>query len=465
MRVQLHTLGCRLNEAETERWAEEFHRRGIRLAADHEPTDLVVVNTCAVTTEAARKSRNLLRRTHRRSPDAKLIVSGCYASLEADQLAAWRDIDLLVTNRDKDRLVEIVLARFPEPPRQLASTHDPAEPLFVRGRQRAFVKVQDGCRHRCTFCIVSRARGAERSRPLTDVIAEVRRLTDAGLQEVVLTGVHLGAYGRDQGIGLTDLVRALLAETALPRLRLGALEPWDLPADLWDLFADPRLMPHLHLPIQSGSDRILRRMARRGTTDAFARLVAAGRAAVPDLNISTDIIAGFPGETDADWDETLAFVAATGFGQLHVFAYSPRPGTLAATYPDQIPAPVRDHRRAQMTALGRTLRLATLRTFIGRRMPVLREGKQLEGTAFGYTPNYLPVRFAVDAMVTPDPNDRLWDLSLVGLDPATETLIGVPGAAHPPRGRDPVSEVGPGQDSSVTQTGQWSDGLSMPRIS
>ncbi len=334
-RVRLQSLGCRLNEAELEAWAEGFRRLGLRVAADGEPADLVVVNTCAVTQEAARKSRQLLRRSQRVDPQARLVVSGCLATLEPDSLRAGPD--LVVANGDKDHLVEIAAATLDLPLMPGPGDDAPSETLFARGRQRAFVKVQDGCRHHCTFCITTLARGEERSRPIAEVVDRVNRLAVSGVQEVLLTGVHLGGYGSDLGSepssDLADLIRGLLAETTVPRIRLGSLEPWDLPDDFWGLFADPRLMPHLHLPMQSGSDRVLRRMGRRCKTAELARLAAEGRAAVPGLNLGTDIILGFPGESESDWAETLAFVEAMGFGQVHAFPYSPRPGTRAASLP------------------------------------------------------------------------------------------------------------------------------------
>ena len=326
-RVLLKSLGCRLNEAELEDWAEGFRSRGFALARDDEPTDLVVINTCAVTQEATRKSRQLLRRAHRRNPRARLVVSGCLASLEAATLARESGVDLLVDNRDKDRLVALAAETLDLPVMPELATSGMDNPLFARGRQRAFVKVQDGCRHACTFCVTTIARGPERSRPLPEIIEVIQRLVVNGVREVLLTGVHLGGYGSETGTDLATLVRAVLAETKVPRLRLGSLEPWDLPEGLWDLFANPRLMPHLHLPMQSGSDAVLRRMARRCKGAEFARLAGLGRAAVPNLNLTTDIIVGFPGETAGEWQETLEFIASVGFSKVHCFAFSPRAGT------------------------------------------------------------------------------------------------------------------------------------------
>ena len=393
-RVLLQSLGCRLNEAELQSWAEGFRRRGFAIAAAGEPADLVVVNTCAVTAEAARKSRKMLRRARRASPRARVVVSGCLSALEGEALARQEGLDLVVANQDKDRLVEIAADSLGLPLLPDSASEPAALPLFARGRQRAFVKVQDGCRHACTFCVTTIARGAERSRPLDDVVSAVARLAAQGIGEVVLAGVHLGGYGRDRGTHLGHLIRALLARTEIPRIRLGSLEPWDLPDGFWGLFADPRLMPHLHLPMQSGADSVLKRMARRCKTATFARLAERGRAAVPGLNLTTDIIIGFPGETDAEWQETLGFVAAMGFGQVHAFGYSPRAGTRAAELPGRVDAETQRRRAHELAALETRLRRALLARQTGKRLEILLEARAPAGLpdgGFGYSPAYLPV--------------------------------------------------------------------------
>ncbi|WP_089726001.1 tRNA (N(6)-L-threonylcarbamoyladenosine(37)-C(2))-methylthiotransferase MtaB [Candidatus Thiosymbion oneisti] len=425
MRVNLQALGCRLNEAELQTWARQFQRQGHPVTADPEAADLLVINTCAVTAEAVRKSRKLLRRAQRVNPWAKLVVSGCFASLDRDALARDQGIDLLVLNQDKDRLVEITARAFDLDSMTRDAVEQATNPLFVRGRQRAFVKVQDGCRHRCTFCIVTRARGEERSRPIAEVVEEINQLGTEGVKEVVLTGVHLGGYGSDGRGDLSALIRAVLADTHVPRVRLGSLEPWDLPAGFWALFEDRRLMPHLHLPLQSGSDAVLRRMARRCRTLDFVRLVGAARSQVADFNLTTDIIVGFPSETQAEWQQTLSFVASLGCGHLHVFPYSPRAGTKAATLPGQVHDRTKQERSRQMHALGRRMKRETLARFVGRRLPILVEGPygdSSQGEWFGYTPNYLPVR--VGAGETEDPTNRILEVRLEAVHEDGAHLIG-----------------------------------------
>lgn len=425
-RVLLQTLGCRLNEAELESWALAFRRAGFRIVAVDEPADLIVVNTCAVTQEAVRKSRQILRRSRRGNPDARLVISGCLATLEPDALLREEGVALVIGNRDKDHLVETAFAALGLPVQPEPGPVDAASLLFERGRQRAFIKVQDGCRYQCTFCITTQARGDERSRPVGEVTAEVRELHRAGIQEIVLTGVHLGGYGSDDGTDLATLIGHLLAETEIPRIRLGSLEPWDLPEGFWALFEDRRLMPHLHLPLQSGSDAVLRRMARRCRTDEFARLVEQGRSAVPDLTVTTDLIAGFPGETADDWRMTLDVAAAMRFAHIHVFSYSPRAGTLAAQLPGHVDAETKKRRCQELQALAARLRRNELLAQVGKRVPVLFEGPAIWSETVGrsgYTPNFLPVRVGVDDGME---SNQLADVVLTAVASDADILVGRP---------------------------------------
>jgi len=397
MRVHLQALGCRLNEAELETWARDFRAQGIELARDVAEADLVVVNTCAVTQESVRKSRNLIRRAHRQNPQARLIMSGCYAALSPEQAAAELGVDLVVGNHEKDRLVEIARRELQLPLMPQAATEPGESSLLARGRQRAFIKVQDGCRYRCTYCVVTLARGEERSRPVSEVIEEINALHADGINEAVLAGVHLGGYGSDSGSSLYELVSQVLEGTRIPRLRLGSLEPWDLPAHFWALFDNPRLMPHLHLPMQSGADSVLRRMARRCRSGEFLALLAEGRQRVPELMVSTDIIVGFPGETDEEWAQTLAFVERAGFGHIHIFAFSPREGTKAAELPLPVERALKRERSQQLHELAQAQRRRILQDFVGREFELLVEGRRETdeaGRAYwsGYTPNFLRVR-------------------------------------------------------------------------
>lgn len=426
MRVHLQALGCRLNEAELETWSRDFRRRGFEITTQQQDADLLVINTCAVTTEAVRKSRKLLRKTHRDNPRAKLVVSGCYTSLEPGDQAQQLGVDLVVANQDKDRLVEIASRELDLHTMPLLATEPGENPLLLRGRQRAFIKVQDGCRYRCTFCIVTEARGDERSIPIGQVVGQVNRLHAEGVREAVLAGVHIGGYGSDSGSSLEELLRTVLADTDMPRIRIGSVEPWDLPESFWDLFANPRFQPHLHLPLQSGADSVLRRMARRCKTDEYRQLVRAARNQVRDFNLTTDIIVGFPGESAEEWQQTLEYVESIGFGHVHIFPYSPRSGTKAAGLPDQVATAVKRERSRQLHELAERLKRETLSHHVGRRFEVLVEGKAPAGaepgSGHGYTPNFLPViiRGAEDQGLS----NRIVECDLLGLNQELNMLIG-----------------------------------------
>lgn len=396
MKVHLKTLGCRLNEAELETWAQAFQKSGHQITRQAEAANLIVINSCAVTQDAARKSRQLIRRVHRENPAAKLVVSGCYATLNQQEAEQLLGVDLVVSNKDKDQLVEKTLTELNLDTMPSMSTEPGAISLFTRGRQRAFIKVQDGCRYRCTFCIVTVARGEEKSRSVQDVVDEINALHQQNINEIILTGVHLGGYGSDLGLNLVDLIKAILTETDVPRIRLGSLEPWELTDDFYQLFDNPRIMPHLHLPLQSGSDTVLRRMARRCKTEEFASIVTHLRQINPSFNITTDIIVGFPGETEEEWQESLEFIRHVGFGHIHIFTYSPREGTKAATLPNPVQEPIKKQRSQQLHQLGDEMRLKFYQDNLGQQFPVLWEGYSEPVGAdrqrvFGYTPNYLKV--------------------------------------------------------------------------
>lgn len=438
MRVRLESIGCRLNISEIESLARQFASAGHRLVGPDEPADLCVFNTCAVTHIASRKSRQVIRQLRRNNPAAAVVVTGCYAQLSPAEVERL-GVDLVVSNEDKDRLLEVTRQAGLVPAAPLPPLADPdeslAEPLPA-ARTRAFVKVQDGCDNRCTFCIVTIARGAGRSRPLAEVVREIQALVAQGYQEAVLSGVHLGSYGHDRGDrdGLRNLVRAVLADTDLPRLRLSSLEPWDLDAEFFRLWDDPRLCPHLHLPLQSGCDATLRRMARRTSQAEFSALVEAARAAIPDLSLTTDVIVGFPGETDAEFEESLAFVERMAFAHLHIFRFSPREGTVAARMPGQVDPQVAQDRSQRLHELERRQGHAFRRRFLGRELPVLWETSEPTPGGLlwnGLTPNYLRAFTFTDQ----DLHNRITPVRLGSLLP--DGLLGeLPGPFGPLRARE-----------------------------
>jgi len=403
MKIYLDTVGCRLNQAEIERYARQFRAAGHTLVANPEQADMAVVNTCTVTTAAASDSRQKIRQTARAGVD-DIVVTGCWSTLKPQEAATLPGVRRVVSNMEKDRLVAEAL--------QIPVEFFELEPIErepipgARLRTRAFIKVQDGCDNRCTFCITTVARGAGRSLSIPEILADVHAAlqdeagSEGGIsaaKEIVLTGVHLGSWGQDfpKPLHLKDLVQAILKETDAPRLRLSSLEPWDLDEDFFSLWEDARLCRHLHLPLQSGSKATLRRMARKTTPKSFADLVEAARNAVPGIAITTDVITGFPGESEAEFAESLAFVTEMHFAGGHVFTYSARPGTAAARMPGQVAHGTRKDRNARMRAVLAGSALQYQVGFVGEVIPVLWESATAFGsdgwTLSGLTDNYLRV--------------------------------------------------------------------------
>ena len=395
MKIHLKALGCRLNEAELEQWSRDFNKEGHNIVKNADEADVVVVNTCAVTTEATKKSRKLMNRMHRENPQSKVVVSGCYATLEEKEVALRSGVDLVVNNEDKDQLPQKVMDAFSDNTMPLNAMEPEESSLFLRGKQRAFIKIQDGCRYRCTFCIVTVARGQERSRTLNEIVSEVNSLHQQGIQEIVLTGVHVGGYGSDIESSLYELVTTLLVDTDIPRIRFASVEPWDLPETFFALFENKRLMPHMHLPLQSGADTVLRRMSRRCKIGDFSSLVQQARLAIPDFNVTTDIIVGFPGETEEEWQTTMENVEAIGFGHIHIFSYSPREGTKAAGLPNPVDEAVKKFRSNQMHALANGLKQQFHEKTLNQKVEVLWEGQKKDENNrlvfSGYTPNFCKV--------------------------------------------------------------------------
>jgi len=382
MNVYLDSVGCRLNWSEIETLARRFAAAGHTIAHRPAQADVCILNTCAVTARAGRKSRRRAEELSRANPEARIAIVGCYATLAPQRCAAWPGVNWVAPNAEKERTLEIVSTRS-------AAGEKNRGPL----RTRAFVKVQDGCDNRCTYCIVRRLRGAARSRPAAEVVAEVQALAAAGCKEAVLTGASLGSYGQDLGLtdGLRDLVESLLTQTDLPRLRLSSLEPWELDETFFELWDSPRLCRQLHLPLQAGCDETLRRMGRPITKARFAHLVEAARAVVPDLAVTSDVIVGFPGEDEAAFRATRDFVAQMAFARVHVFQYSPRPGTPAARLPDRVARATRRARARELRRLGSEHALCFRQRFVGREMEVLWEHRRQDGAWPGLTDNYLRV--------------------------------------------------------------------------
>ena len=391
MQIHLKTLGCRLNEAEIESWAGKFQEKGHKLIADPESADLVVINTCAVTQEAVKKSRQIIRRIHRNNPTAKLVVSGCYSTLDKKNINELPGIDLVIDNSEKEKLVDISLRELNLETMPSLSTEPGETSLFKRGRNRAFIKIQDGCRHRCTFCIVTIARGEERSRTINEIINEINKYHEQGIKEVILTGVHVGGYGSDINSSLYQLIKIVLDKTTIPRIRLASVEPWDLHEKFFSLFNNKRLMPHIHLPLQSGCDSVLKRMARRCKIKDFKSIVQKARDEISNFNITTDIIVGFPGETEDEWQESLKFINEVGFSHIHIFTYSKRQGTKASRLDNHIDNVTKKVRSKELHELTKLMRKKILNDEIGKEYFVLWESKDNDSNWSGYTEHYLRV--------------------------------------------------------------------------
>ncbi|MGC9348359.1 MAG: tRNA (N(6)-L-threonylcarbamoyladenosine(37)-C(2))-methylthiotransferase MtaB, partial [Anaerolineae bacterium] len=389
MRVYLESLGCRLNAAEIEALARGFAGGGHTVVDDPSGADVIVLNSCAVTAQAARRTRHRLRALHRSGPAADIAVTGCWATEDLDRAARFPGVRWVVPNVDKTAAVAEITG------------HETAPAPWSPGRwghTRAFLGVQDGCDHACTYCVTRILRGPARSRPIGASLAAVKSLVAGGAQEVVLTGVSLGSYGQDLGLehGLAHLVSAILDETDLARLRLSSVEPWDVDDELFQCWSSSRLCRQLHLPLQSGSNAVLKRMGRPIRVETFRALVSAVREIVPEIAITTDLIAGFPGETEEDFAQTLAFVEEIGFPRLHVFPYSERAGTSALRLEGRVPQPLRKARARKLRGLGRRLAADYRARFIGEVLPVLWERADDEGVWMGWTDNYLSVRAASD---------------------------------------------------------------------
>jgi threonylcarbamoyladenosine tRNA methylthiotransferase MtaB len=391
MRVFFTNLGCKLNQAELERAAHQFVAAGHGLASSLTEADLHVINTCTVTHLAARDSRKAARRGSRLNPLLKTVLTGCYATASPEEAASVLGVDLVVPNRDKDNLVERVREAFPESS-ELGNAGGALEVPYVPldfGNSRALVKIEDGCNMNCAFCIIPRIRGRQKSRPIGEVVREIRALVRAGFQEVVLTGVQISSY-RSQGIGLFDLTETVLETTSVPRLRLTSIAPWQFDLRLLELLATDRLCRHFHLSLQSGSDATLQRMRRPHTATRFQQLVEKIRDRIPGVAITTDLIIGFPGETEAEFEETLRFTEAMDFARVHVFPYSSRPGTEAAHMSDQIPHETKRSRIARMLEVARVAQRRFWETQLGTSVDVLWEDRR-RGIWVGMTDNYIRV--------------------------------------------------------------------------
>ncbi|MCH2508705.1 MAG: tRNA (N(6)-L-threonylcarbamoyladenosine(37)-C(2))-methylthiotransferase MtaB [Dehalococcoidia bacterium] len=412
-KVAIHTHGCKLNQADSQVLARQFQEAGFTVVRSATQADVVILNSCTVTANSDSKARQYLRRARRANPDALVVATGCYAQRAKDELSAMEEVSLVLDNRQKETLVSTVAAKLNVVADSSIQNAPVAAPV---GRSRAMVKIQEGCDQVCAYCIVPKVRGRERSIPPEEIIAEINGRSENGCREAVLTGTQLGTYGFDlPGIDLRDLIRRVLAETSIDRLRVSSLQAQEITHELLELWEDPRLCPHFHIPLQSGSDTILRSMRRRYDTARFAETVELVRKKIPDAGITTDTIVGFPGEGAREFAESYSFAMSVGFSDMHVFPYSIRPGTSAAHLDGQVEVIKKRERTGEMLELAATavreFRLGSL----GQTRPVLWEpgkGRDAGGIWSGLTDNYLRVKAQSDR----DLGNVITDARLTGLD-------------------------------------------------
>ena len=407
-KAAFHTLGCKVNSYETEAMQQLLEQAGYQIVPFAEGADVYIINTCSVTNVADRKSRQMLHRAKKLNPEAVVVAAGCYVQAKGAQLKADEAVDLIIGNNCKTDLVTCLEDYFKEQARdyliEISETHEYEELNIDRiaGHTRAFIKVQDGCNQFCSYCIIPYTRGRVRSRQPETVLKEVQALAANGYREIVLTGIHLSSYGvdfaGDQKIGLLDLILMLHEVEGLQRIRLGSLEPRIVTAAfVRTLAALPKLCPHFHLSLQSGCDETLKRMNRRYTTAEFAAGCELLRQAFDHPAITTDVIVGFPGESEAEFEASREFLKAIGFYEMHIFKYSVREGTKAAGMPDQVPESIKTKRSDSLLALEKEMSLAYRKEFLGRQRDILvEETATIEGQEYqiGHTKEY--IKAAID---------------------------------------------------------------------
>jgi len=391
-------LGCKLNQAETESLVGQFSQSGFQIVSPNDVADIYIANTCSVTHIADRKSRHWLRLARRRNPQALIIATGCYAQRSRQELT--RLTDLVVNSTEKGHLLEIV-QELPMPTlspilkETLVCHCERSEAIHLIAatvRTRSLIKIQDGCHSSCTYCIVPKVRSREYSLPASQIIDEVKQKVALGYKEVVLTGTKVGSYS-DGSADLKDSVQRILISTGIERLRLSSLQPSEISSEFLALWQDERFCRHFHLALQSGSETVLQRMRRSYSLDQYQRTINLIKETIPDVAITTDIMVGFPGESDAEFEQSYSFCQQAGFANIHVFPFSPRPETAAARMPGQIKDKVKQERNQRMLKLSQSSRRRFCEQFLGQTMPVLWEKETSPGSAIysGLTSNYIRV--------------------------------------------------------------------------
>lgn len=420
MKVAFYTLGCKVNQYDTQVLADALETAGYELAHSPEDADIVVVNSCTVTAESDRKTRQAVRKFKRRKPECVVVLTGCMPQAFPGIAASLPEADIVLGNRTNTALPVLLNTYFEHGAQLIHIAPHASDAAYVQAgigdfceRTRAIVKIEDGCDCFCSYCIVPYARGRVRSKPLTEIAAEVRRLADAGFKELVLVGINLSAYGSDIDSSLCDAVDIACATRGVERVRLGSLEPDTITAPIITrLKTQPKLCAHFHLSLQSGCDKTLKAMNRRYTSEQFRQLSTSLRAAFPDCTLTTDVMVGFPGETEEDFFTSLRFIEDIGFEKVHVFPYSVRKGTAAASMPEQIDNATKEKRARRMTTVAQTVRQHRLAYMVGKTAKVLVEDTDGVMTARGFTSNYIPVKIDGAALVC----GELITVTITGID-------------------------------------------------
>ncbi|MFZ7103417.1 MAG: tRNA (N(6)-L-threonylcarbamoyladenosine(37)-C(2))-methylthiotransferase MtaB [Peptococcaceae bacterium] len=405
--VAFYTLGCKVNQNETEALAALFKEHAYEVVDFTAQADIYLINTCTVTHLGDRKSRQIIRRAINTNPEALVVVTGCYAQTSPGEIEKIPGVDLIIGTSDRARIVELIedCQKGPEPATYVGNILKakdfeelPADRLI--NRTRAYLKVQEGCEQFCTYCIIPYARGPSRSRSVENTLQEANKLVAAGFKEIILTGIHLGAYGRDLAgdVDLVYLCREILTQTGIERLRLSSIEPTEIHDELILLIKEnSRLCRHLHIPLQNGDDEILKKMRRPYTTEDYRQIISKIRGMIPEIGITSDIMVGFPGETDVNFRNSLGFVKDISFSGLHVFKYSPRKGTPASKFTEQVSSPVKEQRSKAMIQAGADGLKQFAGRYLGKTRKVLIETSWPEGGWEGHTDNYLRVVFTGNA--------------------------------------------------------------------
>ena len=396
-RVSFHTLGCKLNFSESSTLAREFERGGYKRVEPSEPTDVAVINSCSVTEHADKKCRNIIRKIHRRNPNAIIAVTGCYAQLRPEAIAAIEGVDIVLSNNDKGDLYKRVVELKERGKAEVYSCSVENLTRFFAAyssgdRTRSFLKVQDGCDYKCAYCTIHYARGSSRNIPIADIVAEAKEIAAAGQKEIVITGINTGDFGRTTGERFIDLLRELDGVDGIERYRISSIEPNLITDEIIEFCAQsPKFVPHFHIPLQSGSTRILGLMRRRYTAERYRERIAKIRELMPDSFLGVDVIVGFPGEDEEEFMETYRLLEEVGASFLHIFPFSERPGTPAVDMPNKVQARISTERVSRLEELSAKLNRAFTERFIGTEREVLFESTNHDGLMYGYTDNYLRV--------------------------------------------------------------------------